>query len=184
MPVSKSDVVFFNKDLDIKSLDDLLRVTEQDWIERLRKSLEDNDRVSTGSLQSSIRAEIETSPSYVKFRIIGNKYWEVVDKGRGKGKKMPPLNSMIQFISNRNSTLKPVFERIKYYQSLKLDAKLRKTPMVDDKAYKSLAFIIGRSISKNGIKPTNFVSEAIGDEQIIKFKKDIKAAFKKGLLKK
>lgn len=164
MALKRNSAELFTQGLEPESINDVLRIWEQKFIEKLRKSLDDNDRVSTGTLQSSIIGEIKLAPSYAQIKIKANKYWENVDEGRAAGKKAPPLSAMLEFIKNRG---------IKPKNLNKVKNK--------DLAYKSLAYVLAQGIKKKGIKPTNFVSDAITKQDIADFKKDIAKAFKKGL---
>ena len=70
MPITKSDPRIFNKDFDIKSLDDIANVVANEWVVLLRQSLQKNNRVSTGTLEASLVPDIEQSPSYIKVNIL------------------------------------------------------------------------------------------------------------------
>jgi hypothetical protein len=180
MPVSKSEVIFYDENLVPESIDDVLNIHAQRWIEKLRASLEVQrpasngkmyDKTATGSLQSSLIPVIDSSPNYVSLSILGNKYGKFVDKGVSGTKikyntpysyktKQPPVSVIKQFMTNRG--------------------------IVPDEGNKpeaitSLAYLIARSIKSKGLKPTKFVSEAIGEDEITALKKDIRNAIKKGL---
>ena len=98
MALKRNSAELFTQGLEPESINDVLRIWEQKFIEKLRKSLDDNDRVSTGTLQSSIIGEIKLAPSYAQIKIKANKYWKNVDEGRAAGKKAPPLSAMLEFI--------------------------------------------------------------------------------------
>ena len=178
MPVSKNQVTFFDKEFKPESLSDVLRITEQDWIEKLIQSLKDNDAVGNSVLIQSMVAEVDMSPNYVSFNIIATgqaaKYFKYVDKGVD-GTKVKH-NSPYKFKNDG----KPVNidAMLKFMASRGITPKEGKS----QEAYESLAFVLGMNQKAKGIKPTNFISEAIGKEEIEKLKKDIGKGFKKGLL--
>lgn len=66
-----------------------------------------------------------------------NSYGLYLDSGRRKGARQPPPAAMLQFVKKR-----------------RLRGRNRKGRFIKDR---QLAFLIGRSISKNGIKPRNFI---------------------------
>jgi hypothetical protein len=170
MPVSKSEQIFYDDKLIPDSIDDVLNIHAQRWIEKLRASLQSNNRVASGSLQSSMIPVVDSSPNYFSITILSNKYGKFVDKGVSGTKvkyntpysyksKQPPVSVIKQFMANRG--------------------------IVPDEGNKpeaitSLAYLIARSIKSKGLKPTKFVSEAIGDAEITALKKDIRNAIKKG----
>jgi len=171
MPVSKSEAIFYNDKLIPDSIDDVLNVHAQKWIEKLRASLQSNNRVASGSLQSSMIPVVDSSPNYFSLTILSNKYGKFVDKGVSGTKvkyntpysyktKQPPVSVIKQFMANRG-----------------IVPDEGNTP----EAISSLAYLIARSIKSKGLKPTKFVSEAIGENEINELKKDIRNAIKNGL---
>ena len=171
MPVSKSEVIFYDENLVPDSIDDVLNVHAQKWIEKLRASLQSNNRVASGSLQSSMIPVVDSSPNYFSLTILSNKYGKFVDKGVSGTKvkyntpysyktKQPPVSVIKQFMANRG-----------------IVPDEGNTP----EAISSLAYLIARSIKSKGLKPTKFVSEAIGENEINELKKDIRNAIKNGL---
>ena len=171
MPVSKSEAIFYNDKLIPDSIDDVLNVHAQKWIEKLRASLQSNNRVASGSLQSSMIPVVDSSPNYFSLTILSNKYGKFVDKGVSGTKvkyntpysyktKQPPVSVIKQFMANRG-----------------IVPDEGNTP----EAISSLAYLIARSIKSKGLKPTKFVSEAIGEDEINELKKDIRNAIKNGL---
>ena len=171
MPVSKSEVIFYNDKLVPESIDDVLNIHAQKWIQKLRASLQSNNRVASSSLQQSLIPVIDSSPNYVSVTILSNKYGKFVDKGVSGTKvkyntpysyktKQPPVSAIKQYMANRG-----------------IVPDEGNTP----EAITSMAYLIARSIKSRGLKPTNFVSEAIGKDEIDELKKDIRNAIKKGL---
>jgi len=171
MPVSKSEAIFYDENLIPDSIDDVLNVHAQKWIEKLRASLQSNNKVASGSLQSSMIPVVDSSPNYFSLTILSNKYGKFVDKGVSGTKvkyntpysyktKQPPVSVIKQFMANRG-----------------IVPDEGNTP----EAISSLAYLIARSIKSKGLKPTKFVSEAIGENEINELKKDIRNAIKNGL---
>ena len=101
---------------------------------------------STGELKDSIKSISKEQPSKISYNIESLAYGLTVDKGRKAGKKPPPVKDIAQWIK-----AKPVKLR---------DAKGKFVSM-NDKKIESLAFAISKSIGLYGIKPTNFISEAM-----------------------
>jgi hypothetical protein len=171
MPRSKSESIFYDENLVPESIDDVLNVHATLWIKKLKASLESNNRMASESLASSLIPVIDSSPNYVSLTILGNKYGKFVDKGVSGTKvkyttpysyktKQPPVTAMKQFIANRGIVPKEGNT---------------------EEAITSLAYLIAKSIKVRGLKPTNFISEAIGKDEITALKKDIRNAIKKGL---
>ena len=90
-----------------------------------------------------------------------NDYWKYVDGGRKKGSKQPPQDAMLKHIAVRGEWHVKKVNDLSKFRTVKGKQIARKTPLPLDKARKTLAFLIGRSIKKHGIKPTNFVEEGI-----------------------
>jgi len=169
MPISRKDPRVLSSDGLPTTLNEIILKTGNEWITKLRASLQENDRVSTGRLQSSMISEVTISPTYLQLEIKetpnaeGKYYAQAVDKGRKAGLKPPPVSAMEEFITNR--AIKPI----------------GLTATNAESAYKSLAYMLGQAIAKKGIKPTNFISEAVTKEDISKLRKDLAQAIKKGL---
>ena len=140
---------------------DILREYEQTITDALYKSLESNDKFATGLLAQSIEAKTKIFGQTISLEVYMNDYWKYVDAGRKKGSKQPPQDAMLKHIAVRGDWhVKKVNDLSKFY-TVKGKKIARKNPLPLDKARKSLAFLIGRSIKKKGIKPTNFVEEGI-----------------------
>lgn len=101
---------------------------------------------SSGKLKQSIEAISKDSSKSIRFNIMANDYAINVDEGRGQG-KYPNIDSLMDWIRT-----KPV--RIR-------DFKTGKFVTASDYAIRGLAHNISRKISRDGIKPTNFITDAI-----------------------
>lgn len=163
-----------------KSPYEILRGYEQTITDALVKSLENNDKVASGLLSQSIEVKTKVFGKSIDLVVYMNKYWKYVDGGRKKGSKQPPQEAMLKHIALRGNN-KPFFyadktnDISKFYTNNKGLKVARKTPMPLDKARKSLAFLLGRSIKKKGIKPTNFVDEGLGTI-LVDLQKDVAEA--------
>ena len=116
---------------------------------------------STGRLRKSISFEPDKGSNSISF--IMEDYGAYVDSGRDgekrkwRGKrgliqrknnpKFPPLSAIKKWIND-----KPIRPR-----NLKTNQFVKKTP----KAINSMAYLIGRKIKREGIKPTYFFSDAV-----------------------
>jgi hypothetical protein len=170
---SKSQFEFLDSDFIPRSLEETLAKQRDVWIKTLVKSLEEVDRVSSGSLAQSIDVKIEDKETKFVFALSMADYWRNVDEGRVRGGKQPPIEAMLEFlrlkgiVAKAPKTIKP-----------------RKKALNKDKLQKSLAFAMAKSIKQKGIKPTNFYSDEIEGltEGFIKaitagFAEDIKIGF-------
>lgn len=145
-----------------KSPYDILIEYEQTVTDALIKSLESNNKVASGVLAQSIEAKTKIFGQSISLQVYMNDYWKYVDGGRKKGSKQPPQDAMLKHIAVRGEWhAKKASDISKFYTNKKGLKVARKTPLPMDKARKSLAFLIGRSIKRKGIKPTNFVEEGI-----------------------
>lgn len=100
----------------------------------------------TRSLRASLQSLVKERENSYSIKIEGNQYGLAVDKGRAPG-RFPNIGDIADWIRN-----KPVSIR---------DIRTGKFKSRTDSNIKSLAYVIGRSISQKGIKPTNFISDAI-----------------------
>ncbi len=133
------------------------------------KNLQSNGNVDTGRLDRDMYAgDIEVDGTKLAVDIFIPNYGMYLDQGvngtevnhgspfsyRGK---MPPVAKLLAWArrrANRAQKYKPVSKLEKK------DNKVNK--MVSDASnYRSLAFAIGKSIQKKGIKPTKFFSKAV-----------------------
>jgi hypothetical protein len=89
------------------------------------KLIRDNTNAS-GDAVNSVTAEVTDTT----ITILGNKYIEAIDQGRGAGKRMPPVSNILQWIKSRGIT-----------QMTSTKRKMRD---------KDLAWVIARKIAREG----------------------------------
>ena len=157
----------------------ILENYKQIIIDALADSLEKNDRIAQGLLVQSISINIRSFATNMVMEISMADYWKYVDGGRKKGSKMPPINAMLKHIANRGINYKGIQNS---YRNKKGQLVKRKKPLAKEKALRTLAYLIGRSISKKGIKPTNFVDEAFDNNILDNMSKDLSTALGREIL--
>ena len=181
MPVSRFDTLELSND----RIEDVLAVIRQETIDALTQSLEKVDRVSTGELSQSIMVDLPVSEGELSFILSMEDYWKFVDEGVNgtRGRQGSPFTfkkkninqmAMLEFIANRGISAGRIAT---HYKNSKGDMVRRKNPLPGDKARKTLAFLIGRSMALNGVKPTHFYTNVINDEWKADFIKRIADAF-------
>ena len=157
----------------------ILENYKQIIIDALADSLEKNDRIAQGLLVQSISINIRSFATNMVMEISMADYWKYVDGGRKKGSKMPPINAMLKHIANRGINYKGIQNN---YRNKKGQLVKRKKPLAKEKALRTLAYLIGRSISKKGIKPTNFVDEAFNNNILDNMSRDLSTALGREIL--
>ena len=148
----------------------ILENYKQIILDALADSLEKNDRIAQGLLVQSISINIRSFATNMVMEISMADYWKYVDGGRKKGSKMPPING-INYKGIQNN-----------YRNTKGILVKRKKPLAKEKALRTLAYLIGRSISKKGIKPTNFVDEAFDNNILDNMSRDLSTALGREIL--
>lgn len=110
---------------------------------------------ASGRLKESIEAIAKETDKGFSFNIMANDYAINVDQGRGQG-KYPDIDNLIEWIR-----VKPI--RIR-------NIKTGRFVKSDDSAIRGLAHNISRKVAREGIKPTNFISDAI-EHSMVKLNK-------------
>ena len=157
----------------------ILENYKQIIIDAIADSLEKNDRIAKGLLVQSISINIRSFATNMVMEISMADYWKYVDGGRKKGSKMPPIDAMLKHIANRGINYKGIQNS---YKNKKGQLVKRKKPLAKEKALRTLAYLIGRSISKKGIKPTNFVDEAFDNNILDNMSRDLSTALGREIL--
>lgn len=114
------------------------------------------------------------------FTLTMNDYWKWANAGRAKGVKGIPLDAVGKEWQNKHG-----IDARKVVLSFRKDGKVtakNKKGLNYDKAVKSLAFLIQRSIKKKGIKPRPFYDETVTKERIQDLKTRLIDAVKQDLI--
>ena len=141
-----------------------------------------NDR----GLRDSIRFSLDMSGLPVIFQISLADYYMYVDQGRKPGGKFPPPDVIRQWIINKNLALRSTKRKNakdiligeykgESYQGLSMNMK-------QGQLLKSLTYLIGRKIAREGIEPTPFYTNTVTDAAIQELSNDLSIAFKQDIL--
>lgn len=149
---------------------DILEDYGQKFMDAFRVSLEKHGKYVSGNLSSSIIAmPVKVLGQTLTMEIRASEYFKFVNDGvngtqvdRGSiysfRKKNINKSAMLKHIANRGVDYKGLQN---YYTNSKGLKVKRKAPLKKEKALNTLAFLIGRKVSKKGIKPTHFADEVI-----------------------
>lgn len=187
--------------LNPENIQDVLVGIRNETIAELHASLKKVDRVSLGGLFQSIRVDLPNNDSVISFELYMEDYWKFVDEGvdgtvRKFGsqfkfkKKNINQRAALDFIAARgisqwkDKSGKVIFDvkakavRTKSIKGFGVaSTKQLKKSRTEDRL-KTLAFLVGRSISRRGVKPTNFYSDVITKEWKADFTKRVSVALK------
>lgn len=112
----------------------------------LQQFLRQRDKVASCKLYNSLHTTIEVEGQVFTVLLHSEDYLKWVDEGRRPG-KFPPVDKLRQWIR-----VKPVM------------------PYPDKRgrlqSENSLAYLIGRSIAKNGIEPTHIIAKTVDSYQL------------------
>ena len=106
------------------------------------QQLKDAGKEATGNLARSIDYELIEALDTISIGIKAENYLDYVDGGRRKGAKPPPQDAILKWLKVRN---------------IKGRSKTNGRFITQ----KSAAFLIARSIGKNGIKPTFVIKKSL-----------------------
>lgn len=127
--------------MDNQKLKDALELFGENLVKELVSNLIKADKKATGNLIKSIDYRLVETADGVILELLAADYLQAVDKGRRKGAKQPPTKSLDRWVIARG--IAPRDKNGKFISR------------------ESLKFLIARSISKNGIKPTNVIRKSI-----------------------
>lgn len=116
----------------------LLSFYGDDIVAKLKREVRIHKSIATGKALDSLSYNVRYQNGKVILDILGKKYLEVVDGGRGKGKKAPPVKRIEKWIKDKSSF------RLR-------DSKGKFIPK-NKSNIKKAAFTIARAISTRGIK--------------------------------
>jgi len=113
-----------------------LRGAGFDMNQEIKKNLSSSDKVASGDLIRGTRFTISSTGSLITFKALAPKQWRFVDEGRKPGGKFPPKTAILRWMRQKGISARGISKD-------------------------SLAFLIGRKIARDGIKPTNIFTDAI-----------------------
>jgi len=134
----------------------------QELYKEYKKQLGDSE------IAKSLSVSVSGKDGDFKIEIDINDYWVYIENGRKPNSKPPPLKAMINFVKKNNL---PLNKGGKLY------------------TVESLAYVIGRSIAKKGIKPKHSLQKSIEsiksiDERLAEaFAKDVEIELQNSLNK-
>ena len=123
----------------------LLNSFAQTIVNRYRDKISE---YSSGKLYKTIDYTITSKSDSYLVTINLEEYWKFIEKGRRAGAKMPPVSAIENWIKVRKIIPRPVA----------LKSGKQRVPTVQQ-----LAYVIARSIARNGITPRPFMRETIED---------------------
>lgn len=125
--------------------------------DKYQRKIVNDDAVSSGKLLNSIRYIFNNNNTSFEISMEMAEYWKYVENGRKSG-KFPPISSIREWMK-----VKPVIPR-PYNGKLPTE--------------NQLAFLIARSISKNGIRPKPIFNDTL-DDAMNDFENGLEDAFTK-----
>lgn len=155
----------------------------QNIIDALVTSLQDVGRYASGVTAQSI-AGLNTTPvtfrfsTQVRVTLWMPDYYAYIDEGvsgarentnisRFKyGSKLPPISGIRQFMLNRGIVADD-------YRDIGRTRKGKDRNTAVNKSLNRLAYVIAFSIWKRGLKPTNFYTNVVNDQSILKFEQQL-----------
>lgn len=141
----------------------LLNSFAQTIVNRYRDKISE---YASGKLYKTIDYSITAQNDSYLVTINLEEYWKFIEKGRRPGAKMPPLSAIEKWIKIRKILPRPVT----------LKSGKQRVPTIPQ-----LAYVIARSIARNGIAPRPFMRESI-NQTIEDFKSKLSAAVREDLL--
>ena len=132
------------------------------------------------ALAGSINYKVLNSNGKYTFALSMNEYWKWANDGRAKGKKGVPLDAVGKLWQNK---LGIDARKVLFDMAVKSGKKPKsKNTIAYEKATKTLAFLIQRSIKKKGIKPRPFYDDVVTEQRIKDLKTKLTQAIREDLL--
>lgn len=167
-----------------KILDDFgTNLTKDLQKEMIKKGITSNGQNSR--LGNSIHFFFSENNGQPVFKLAASDYLQVVDEGRGAGKRMPPLKPIEDWIKKKGIRFTMSQKKTKTIKSLKNKTVKKAVKQISvDKARKSMAFAIAKNISAHGtIKRfgydgADFFDQVVKDGRIVKLQANISTFLK------
>ena len=141
----------------------LLNSFAQTIVNRYREHISE---YASGKLYKTIDYTITSKSDSYLVTINLEEYWKFIENGRRAGAKIPPVSAIENWIKVRKIIPRPVT----------LKSGKTRVPTV-----KQLAYVIARSIARNGIAPRQFMRESIEDT-LSDFQSKLSAAVRKDVI--
>ena len=129
--------------IDFSTLEGVLEEYGTEVCERYRAELAEQGKNASGVLSGSVRYIVKKETTVYAVDLSLAEYWKYVEYGRRPG-KFPPPDKILEWIR-----VKPVLPRPMENGKLPTD--------------QQLAYLIGRKIARDGIKPTPALADASTD---------------------
>ncbi len=195
MPIDKSSVIFVDREFKATSVEDVFLKYRAELIAELRESIIRVGKDQPGELLQSVDGVVQIVANGVTFEIKMLDYWDVVDKGVDgyeksvgsaykykKNTKRIPIDAMKKFIAARG--IRPAMSikahrKSETFSDKRIKARSKKVNKENE--LNSLAFAIGASIKKKGLKPTHFFTDVINLDLKARLTADITKALGKDI---
>lgn len=127
------------------------------------------------ALSGSVNYKVINKGGEISWQLTMNPYWEVIEKGRGAGKKAPPSKPIKDWLRQNESLVKSLDKvyakvTVKAKKSGALTKRTKSLKDVFDKKLSGYAFMIARSIGKKGTKPRPFIHKVVNESRIDELK--------------
>ena len=152
-----------NEEID-KLLNDFTEQYAKDLEIEMFKALKKGGRGNPNPPDIEFKGGVVYGAGKVYLNVYSNKdYWYYIQNGRKKGKMPPPSVFDKEYMAKNNIKV----------QDIMLDITKAKKKPTYLKAVKQFAWIMARSIGRNGIKPKPFRDRVIEDGRLDKLETDI-----------
>ena len=125
-----------NVELKFDNVNSVLEEYAEKFADLYKRKLTADDKKASGDLIDSIKTSIQTNGETLEVKLETADYYTFVEKGRKPGGKFPPLNVIEEWIQDKR---------------IRRENRGGRLP-----TQKQLAFLIGRKIAEEGIKPGNY----------------------------
>lgn len=162
-----------------KTLEDFGNKVQSD----LRKSLVDKRSNASKNLSQSIAFNVKfKSDTEIQFKLELDRYYEAVDKGRGKATKksaIPLKEAIYQWIIQKGL---PVGKLTDKGAGKKLGIAKPKLRSMIETQRRGMAYLIARKINRFGTKGNNFYSAVVNDSLFDDLRIDLSDSFKRDVI--
>lgn len=131
-------------DILIKEIEDILSLQGDSMVTAIRDEIQNAGKIASGNLLNSVQYEVLTTQGIVTLNIKALSYLQWIDQGRRPGSKMPPLDSILEWVELRG---------LRSRKDLNTPPGKDKLPQTN----LSLAFVIARAIGRDGIPATGVI---------------------------